>query len=166
MKHPFERFAAESTRHGPPVQTGDLAALPDVIGREIPEELARLWSLINGGWLRDHRLYDVKEVIAALDVFTDWKSPGWIPIGSDAFGNQFVSIPTPIGEVVGFVDVGFDSLETVLCVAGSSIERFVAQLLFLDTGECDPNMDPCAMAAADPGLTEAEAAIAKHLKYG
>lgn len=170
---PFNELLNASTLQGRPVKKSDLDKFSRIIGRAIPADIHRLWSMVNGCHLDHYRIYGInpshEHLIDASDVlrdFVQWQALGWIPLASDAFGNQFVSIPTPTGEVVGFVDLGFDPIDVVLCVAGSSTSRFIEHLLLLDRGGKDnPDRDPCLMAIADPDLPKAESAVLKWLKY-
>lgn len=168
----FLSIAKAALLRGAPITEGMLRVLANDVGREIPLGIVQLWTRVNGCSLNYHRIYglcprrhgltDTRDVLAS---FSQWKDLGWIPLAGDLFGNHFVSIPTEHGDVVGFIDLGFDDPDRVLCVAGSSIVQFCANILALDAGENNYNKDPALMAIDDPGRLRAETAISHWIKY-
>lgn len=159
------------TPEQPPAAAAHIALVESMVGRPLPEDLRHFWSIQNGyagevydlsGVYPNNNL--ISDTIGDLECFVVWKTVGWIPVGHDDFGNFFLSIPTSAGDVVGFVDIGFDPPTTVLCAVGSSINQFIKNLITLDHCEEVNASEPCDIGRNDPLIDRASILISKWIK--
>jgi cell wall assembly regulator SMI1 len=168
----LQLLAASGSPPEPPASEGAIDLLESMIGRAVPSTLRHLWSNHNGylgnyysldGVRPDTRM--IADVIRSIEIFSHaWPPLGWIPIGHDDFGNVFVSVPTPKGDIVGFVDLAFDPPTTMLCVVGSSIDRFVYNLLRLDRSDEAESSCPCEIGLSDPDIQAVIPSVSRWLK--
>lgn len=90
---------------------GQLARLEERLGRPLPEELATLLTICNGGAIGPGGIYGQRpdetflDLPSILAMFPEWAEAGWLPVAGDGCGNYWVLLGD--GRV-GFVDTMSD----------------------------------------------------------
>ncbi len=113
---------------------GQLARLEKRLGRPLPEELAALLTICNGGAIGPGGIYGQRPENTFLDLpsilamFPEWAEPGWLPVAGDGCGNYWVLLGD--GRV-GFVDTMSD-LGALDRISDPDLFSFVERVLVDD----------------------------------
>ncbi|RMH31817.1 MAG: hypothetical protein D6692_00235 [Planctomycetota bacterium] len=107
----------------PPATTEQVEFVTKAFGRPVPDTLRSVWLAGAECWT-EVPVQSPTHSVECASLFPVWAENGWIPFATDGFGNSFLAVPTPVGDVVCFQDIGFDPPEVLLEVSCSTIDRF------------------------------------------
>lgn len=120
----------------------ELAALADRLGQSLPAALKTWLSICRGaaigpGGVFGHRPdRPALDMVRILEIYPEWRAPGWLPVASDGCGNYYVLA----GDgTVGFVETMSDPGK-INQRAASDLLSFMTDLLAADQTASRPRI--------------------------